>query len=230
MRPASERSWLRRGLRAAITMGAMAALLLVPAGRLDWYPAWAFLIAFFTSTGCLALWMSRRDPALVRERTRVADNVEPWDQVLMAVYTVFLVAMLVLAGLDAGRFGWSKVPVVVRALACIGLGAAMLLIWRVMEANTFLSERVRIQEERGHRVITTGPYRYVRHPMYVGVILSMCCIPIVLGSWYALILGGTIGILFVLRTALEDRTLIHKLSGYLAYAQNVRFRLIPGIW
>lgn len=230
MRSASESSRLRRGLRAVITMGAMAAMLFVPAGRLDWYAAWAFLIAFFASTASLTLWMSQRDPALIRERTRVADNVEPWDHAIMAVYTVLLVGMLVLAGLDAGRFRWSTVPLEGRVLAWIGLGAAMFLIWRVMEANTFLSERVRIQEERGHRVITTGPYRYVRHPMYVGVILSMCCIPIVLGSWYALILGGTIGILFVLRTALEDRTLIHKLSGYLAYAQNVRFRLIPGIW
>ena len=211
-------------------MGAMAALLFVPAGRLDWYAAWAFLLAFFGSTGGLSFWLSRRDPALVRERTRVADNVEPWDHAIMALYTVLLVAMLVLAGLDAGRFRWSSVPIIVRTLGWTGLAVSFALIWRVMAANTFLSERVRIQEDRGHRVITSGPYRYVRHPMYVGVILSMCCIPLVLGSWYALTIGGAIGIVFIVRTALEDRTLLLKLSGYDTYAKRVRYRLVPGVW
>lgn len=99
-----------------------------------------------------------------------------------------------------------------------------------MATNTFLSQRVRIQDDRGHQVVSTGPYRFVRHPKYVGVIIFMLCVPIVLGSWWAFGPGGLIIILFVIRTGLEDRTLIKKLPGYLQYSQQVRYRLLPGIW
>ena len=99
-----------------------------------------------------------------------------------------------------------------------------------MRENAFLSDVVRIQEDRGHTVCTTGPYRYVRHPMYVGVILIMICFPFSLGSLYTLIPAFIIVILFFIRTALEDKTLLEELPGYKEYAQRVRHRLIPGIW
>lgn len=96
--------------------------------------------------------------------------------------------------------------------------------------NAFLAEYVRIQSERGHTVCTTGPYRIVRHPMYVGVILTVLGIPVLLGSLYALIPAALIAALFILRTALEDRTLRQELPGYAEYARDVRWRLVPGIW
>ena len=99
-----------------------------------------------------------------------------------------------------------------------------------MKENAFLSDVVRIQEDRGHTVCTTGPYRYVRHPMYVGVILIMICYPLSLGSLYTLIPAVIIVILFFIRTALEDKSLHEELTGYKDYAQNVRYRLIPGVW
>jgi protein-S-isoprenylcysteine O-methyltransferase Ste14 len=117
-----------------------------------------------------------------------------------------------------------------RALALAGLFAAWALIMWVFRENAFLAEVVRIQTERGHTVCTSGPYRIVRHPMYVGVILTILCVPVLLGSLYALIPAGLIAALFILRTALEDRTLRAELPGYADYARTVRWKLVPGVW
>ena len=219
-----------RMLRAVAIMGVFIAALFLPAGRLDWWAGWAFLIAFFGATIILSLWMRRRDPALMEERSRTAENVKSWDKVIMGVYTVLLFVMLMAAGLDAGRFGLSDMPAALRALGWLGLLTAYALVWWVMASNPFLSEMVRIQDERGHVVVTTGPYNYVRHPMYVGTITALSTIPLVLGSYWALIPAMLIDILFVVRTAMEDRTLKAELPGYREYASRIRYRLIPGIW
>jgi len=221
---------VRRWLRAFAIMGVFVAALFIPAGRLDWWAGWSFLIAFFSSTIILTLWMRRRDPALMEERSRTAENVKSWDKAIMGVYTVLLFGMLVIAGLDAGRFGLSDMPTALIILGWLGLLAAFGLVWWVMASNPFLSRMVRIQDERGHVVVTTGPYNYVRHPMYVGTITAMICIPLVLGSYWALIPAVLIDILFVVRTAMEDRTLMEELPGYREYAARVRYRLLPGIW
>ena len=105
-----------------------------------------------------------------------------------------------------------------------------MIVWRVMAENTYLSERVRIQEERDHHVVTTGPYQYVRHPMYVGIIIAMLSVPLALGSWWALLPAALIMIVFIVRTGLEDRTLMEELPGYQEYARQVRYKLLPGIW
>jgi len=102
-------------------------------------------------------------------------------------------------------------------------------MWTLME-NAYLSRWARIQQDRGQRVVTTGPYRIIRHPMYAAIILLMICIPLELGSFWALILGVLIGVLFVIRTVLEDRMLIDELDGYIEYSHRVRYRLFPRIW
>ncbi|MFC2055923.1 methyltransferase family protein [Chloroflexota bacterium] len=219
-----------RLLRAFAIMGFFIAALFLPAGRLDWWAGWEFLIAFFSATIALTIWMRRRDPALMEERSRTAENVKSWDKVIMGVYTVLLFVMLVVAGLDAGRFGLSDMPAALRALGWLGLLTAYALVWWVMASNPFLSEMVRIQDERGHVVVTTGPYNYVRHPMYVGTITALSTIPLVLGSYWALIPAVLIDFLFVVRTAMEDRTLTEELPGYREYASRIRYRLLPGIW
>jgi len=219
-----------RMLRAFAIMGFFVAALFLPAGRLDWWAGWAFLIAFFGSTIILTLWMRRRDPALMEERSRTAENVKSWDKAIMGVYTALLFGMLVAAGLDAGRFGLSDMPSALRALGWLGLLAAFALAWWVMASNPFLSRMGRIQDERGHVVVTTGPYNYVRHPMYVGTITFVICVPLVLGSYWALIPAVLIDILFVVRTAMEDRTLMEELPGYREYSARIRYRLFPGIW
>lgn len=206
------------------------AALLLPAGRVDWLEAWAFLIVFFTAGVLLRVCVARRNPGLLKERLSRAPDAEKWDTILMGIYPGFLLGMLVVSALDSGRFGWSSTPMGVRILSWIGLGIALTIVWWVMSVNPFASRWVRIQEDRGHEVITEGPYSHVRHPMYVGAIIFVICVPMVLGSWWGLLPAAATGLLFVLRTALEDRTLLMKLPGYRDYALRVRYRLLPGIW
>jgi protein-S-isoprenylcysteine O-methyltransferase Ste14 len=166
----------------------------------------------------------------MEERRRIARDAKSWDKAIIGTHTALLFTMLVVAGLDASRFGWSSTPAILRVPAWLGLAVATVLVWWSLASNPFASRSVRIQEERGHRVATSGPYRYVRHPMYVGVIVCAFCIPVVLGSWWSLIPGALLAILFVVRTALEDRTLKEELEGYREYAKRVRYRLLPPVW
>jgi protein-S-isoprenylcysteine O-methyltransferase Ste14 len=213
----------------AVILG-LAILLFIPAGRLNWLQAWAFILVFAGFLTFYGLWAVRNDPGQLQERSRVGQNTKGWDKIILAVYTVLLIGMLVLAGLDASRFRWAPAPQMLQGLGWLGAALAGLLVWRTVSVNTFLSRNVRIQEDRSQQVIDTSPYARIRHPMYLGVIILMLSIPLLLGSLWALIPGGLIGILFVVRTALEDRTLQLELPGYSEYVGRVRFRLIPRIW
>jgi protein-S-isoprenylcysteine O-methyltransferase Ste14 len=215
-----------------VVLGGVAALLFIPAGRLDWAEAWALLAAYGLFLAVYAWWGLRRDPDQLRERghARRAENVKPWDKAIMAAYTVFLLLTPVVAGLDAGRCRWSAVPLLAKLLAWLALGLAGALIFWAITANTYLSRMARIQDDRRQVVVTAGPYRHVRHPMYLGIILLFLAMPVALGSWWALLPGIAIGLLFVLRTAKEDRMLQEELPGYPEYARHVRHRLVPGIW
>lgn len=224
------RATRRRVLRVVVSVISFPGALFLAAGRLDWPEAWAFLFIFFAA--CLVLWgwISRHDRGLMNERLSVAPDVEKWDKTLMGIYTALLFSMLIVAALDAGRFKWSATPLGVRVLGWLGLGATLALVWWAIWANPFASRLVRIQSDRGHTVATGGPYRHVRHPMYAAGIVFCMCVPVVLGSWWGLIPSIGIAILFVVRTALEDRTLARRLPGYRDYAGIVRYRLLPGIW
>ena len=228
-RPSLERSGIRRSVQVLGSVLIIGGLLFLSAGRLDWLWAWLFLAGWLVLLLASAVVMAR-SPDLINERGRRADNIKGWDKVLMAVYSLVLFTTPVVAGLDAVRFGWSAMPLAwhVVGLVCF-IPAAVMPLW-AMSANAYLSTMVRIQDDRGHQVVTTGPYRYVRHPMYVGTFFFALCIPLVLGSWWALIPGGLIVVIFVIRTALEDRTLREELPGYAEYAQRVRHRLLPGVW
>jgi len=142
----------------------------------------------------------------------------------------FYIAYLVLPGFDAVRHQWSHVPLGVKVICFILLIASFIWISWIMKENTFLSRFVEIQKERGHKVITTGPNRFVRHPMYIGAAILMICLPIALGSLYALIPLVFCIIFVIIRTALEDKTLHNELEGYAEYAKRTKYRLIPGIW
>jgi protein-S-isoprenylcysteine O-methyltransferase Ste14 len=208
----------------------LAAILFISAGRLDWLQAWAFTLAFGGFLTGYGLWMLRNDPGQMNERSQVGQNTKTWDKVILTTYMVLLLTMLVLAGLDAGRFGWARAPLALQILGWCGAAFAGFVIFRTAAVNTFLSRTVRIQDDRGQRVIDTGPYARVRHPMYLGIIVLMVSIPLLLGSLWALNPGAMIGILFIVRTALEDRTLQEELPGYPEYARRVRYRLFPWIW
>jgi protein-S-isoprenylcysteine O-methyltransferase Ste14 len=217
-------------VRLLAVMAVLAGLLFIPAGRLDWLQAWLFILAFGGFLLFYGIWGLCNDPAQLAERSRRGGNAKGWDRLILAAYTVLLVAMLVVAGLDAGRFGWAPAPLWLQVAGWLGLALAGGIVWWTASVNTYLSRVVRIQDDRGQQVITTGSYRYVRHPMYVGVILMMLSLPMVLGSLAALVPGALIAVLFVIRTALEDRTLQAELPGYAEYARRVRYRLLPGVW
>jgi protein-S-isoprenylcysteine O-methyltransferase Ste14 len=208
----------------------LAAILFVSAGRLDWLQAWAFVLAFGGFLTLYGLWGVHNDQGQLHERSQGGKNTKSWDKVILIIYTFLLIGMLILAGLDAGRFHWSPTPLILQAVGWLGAALAGFLVWWTVSVNTFLSRTVRIQDDRGQRVIDTGPYSRVRHPMYLGIIILMISIPLLLSSLWALIPGVMIGVLFTIRTALEDRTLQRELLGYVEYTKRVRFRLLPGIW
>jgi protein-S-isoprenylcysteine O-methyltransferase Ste14 len=216
-------------LRVLLGIALVLAVFFVPAGTLRWPQAWIFLVLYLSAVAGFFVYTKRKDPGLLKERMSPQKSVKPWDRRLVRVYSFFLAAMTVLTGLDAVRFRWSHIPLEWSVLGFGGLVLAMLLAFWATRENTFASSVVRIQTDRGHYVCSTGPYAYVRHPMYVGVILSIISLPLALGSLFALIPAGIIVGLFILRTSLEDKTLKEELPGYREYAQSVRFRLIPGL-
>ncbi len=230
VRPAIWRALLKRVVAVFVVILVMDLLLFIPAGRLDWPSAWILSLLYGAVLLVYAVWGTLKAPDLLKERSQVADNVKTWDKVIMAVYTVLLLATLVLAGLDAGRIQWSHTPMAVQVLGLIGVVLAGGLVFWTILTNAYLGRMVRIQQDRGHQVVTGGPYRYVRHPMYVGIILLFPCMALFLGSWWALVPAILIGVLMVIRTALEDHTLQAELPGYAEYAQRVCYRLLPGVW
>jgi protein-S-isoprenylcysteine O-methyltransferase Ste14 len=234
--PASEaraavwRALLKRIVALFVVILVMDLLLFVPAGRLDWPEAWILSLVLGVFWLAYVVWGTLEAPDLLKERSQVAENVRVWDKVIMAIYTVLLLATLIVAGLDVGRVRWSEMPVAWEVLGLVGMVLSGGLIFWTILTNAYLGRMVRIQEDRGHQVVTGGPYAYVRHPMYVGIILLFPCMTLFLGSWWALVPAILIAALMVVRTALEDRVLRADLPGYAEYAQRVRYRLLPGVW
>jgi protein-S-isoprenylcysteine O-methyltransferase Ste14 len=200
------------------------------AGRLTWLQGWAFLVTFIAYSGVLAWRLSKLNPELLRERNQPASIAEPWDRIVMGLYSVALLTLLLVAALDGGRYGWSSVPLGVQLTGWFLLIVAGMIVWHVMMTNAYLSSWARLQGDRGQVVIQEGAYRCIRHPMYLGIIVAFLGIPLALSSWWGAIPSMVIAGLFVYRTYREDLMLIHGLPGYTEYAERVRFRLLPGVW
>ena len=216
--------------RMGIAIGVFAAALFIPAGRVDWPFAWV-LLAMQSAISAITFWSA--DPELIRERMgafKGKEGTKKWDVVLVALMAVAgPIATMVVAGFDV-RFGWSEPMLALQAAAALVMVPAILLVHWAMKTNRFFSAVIRIQKDRGHTVVTGGPYRFVRHPGYVGSIVYCLAMPVMLGSTWALIPGVAVVGIIVLRTALEDRTLRRELPGYAEYASRVRYRLLPGVW
>jgi protein-S-isoprenylcysteine O-methyltransferase Ste14 len=200
------------------------------AGRVTWWQGWAFLLTFIVYVSVLVWRLSKVDHDLVRERNRPADVAETWDRVVMGIYSVVLVVLLIVTALDGGRYLWSAIPLGVQMIGWVLLVVAGILVWHVMMTNAYLSSWARIQADRGQVVVQEGLYRRIRHPMYLGIMLSFLGIPLLLNSWWGMIPSVVIVGLFVYRTYREDQMLIDSLAGYVEYTQKVKYRLLPGIW
>ena len=216
-----------RELMGTVTVGVA---LLWSAGKIDWWPAWALIALLLAWSTATAIVILRFNPDLLAERLGPRKGAKRWDTVIMSIVGLATLVRLIVAGLDQ-RYGWTGgVPLAAQIAALIvsALGYA-LVVWATA-SNAFFSQIVRIQSERDHTVATGGPYRFVRHPSYVGIILFELAVPVLLASWWALIPSALNVVLLILRTALEDQTLQAELSGYADYARQRRYRLVPGIW
>jgi protein-S-isoprenylcysteine O-methyltransferase Ste14 len=205
--------------------------LFLPAGTIAWLAGWIFLGLFFGFYLAVTVWLFQHNPGLVQERMRLStSDQQGWDQVLFPLIFVLFFVWLILMALDSVRFQWSQVPVWLQIVGIILLVCSFYLLFLTFQENSYLSPVVRIQEERGQTVISTGPYHYVRHPMYAAIVIFMAGTALLLGSWYGIVLGLILGVILARWAVLEERTLRAELPGYGAYMAQVKYRLIPYVW
>jgi protein-S-isoprenylcysteine O-methyltransferase Ste14 len=172
-----------------------------------------------------------RGSDLIVERASKAGAGQIWDKRILAAIFVVSIVTFVIAGLDSGRFGWSgRVPLGITITGVILMLVGQVLFAVAKRVNNYFSSTVRIQSDRGHKVCDQGPYRYIRHPGYLGMLVSLLAFPLLLNSYWAFIPSSVSAILLIVRTALEDRFLIHQLPGYQGYAAKTRWKLIPGLF
>jgi protein-S-isoprenylcysteine O-methyltransferase Ste14 len=230
--PGAGRAVVKQIVLSSVLMGVMMAVFFGSAGRRDLPRAWLFFGAAFAYFVVSTLALYRYNPELLIVRlTLRREGSKTWDEILMrAANLTGMLLIPAVAGLDLGRYGWSSLGLiyVVPGFALFILGA-VLITW-AMIVNRYFESTVRIQEDRDHEVVSTGPYRFVRHPGYLSGILWMSSIPLIIGSLYTLIPVMIYSAMMILRTHLEDRTLRDELPGYAEYAERVRFRLIPWVW
>lgn len=208
-----------------------AAILFLAAGTLDWLAAWVYLAVYLCGIAITAGFLIPRNPELVAERGEVKADAKGWDKLLSGMVGFYLpMLILLVAGFDK-RLAWSApIDTAVQLVAFVVTVAGFAFLEWAIISNAFFSGVVRIQKDRGHRVASGGPYRFVRHPGYVGMLLFYTATTIFLGSWWGLVPALVNAVLLVIRTHLEDRTLQAELEGYRDYAQRVRYRLLPGVW
>jgi protein-S-isoprenylcysteine O-methyltransferase Ste14 len=209
-----------------------AAILFVPAGTLAWPGAWIFLAELGGLGTVIALWLARHDPELLRQRmgSFVQREQKSWDQAFAVTFLALWHVWLVVMALDAVRFGWSSVPRWLQAVGAVGVALCMFLAFLTFRENSYAVPVVRVQRERGQHVISTGPYAYVRHPMYAGAVCLFIGTPLLLGSWIGLAMAVLLVMLLAVRAVLEERTLAEELEGYRDYAARVRYRFVPLVW
>lgn len=202
--------------------------LFIAAGTTNWAWGWVFLALTFVGWLGLTLALIRWNPGLLNERGRRQSIPKQWDRVLLSIYALDLFAAPIVAGLDR-RYGWTETfPLGLNLIGSTALLAGFyLLAWSMVVNRHF---EVTVYTQDAQQVISSGPYQYVRHPGYVGVILQFLAAPLVLGSWTTLLPALTGAVVFVIRTALEDRDLQLELPGYADFAQRTRYRLLPGMW
>ena len=213
-------------IRLVFGIPIIGALLFWPAGTFDYWQAWAWAAALFIPMLISFIYLAKRDPALLERRSRLTETrtAQKW---IIGLSSIYFIIIFILPGFDK-RFGWSSVPVWLVLLADLGVLAGYgLYIW-VLRTNSFASRVIEV--EQGQKVISTGPYALVRHPMYLGMILLMIATPLALGSYWAFVPSLALIPILAARAKNEEELLVNELAGYREYTQKVRSRLFPGIW
>ncbi len=215
----------KRLIRWALAVMAMVAVVFTLAG--NWRDPWLWAVASIWATTTLYA-MTGVDDDLLRERFRPPSSGA--DRVALAFVRIFAVALIVLGSLDGGRWHLAPVASGLRTAALAGMAVGLTMFFRAMHENRFFSAVVRIQDDRGHRVVDSGPYSVVRHPGYAGMLIAMPCAGLALGSLISFMLGVVLSLLIVRRIGFEDAFLRRNLAGYSDYAARVRHRVLPGVW
>jgi len=214
---------------AAIGLLVLGLIVFVPVGTLAYWQGWAFIIVFTISTNIMGVYLALKDPALLERRIKAGPGAEtrPAQKVLISIAFAGMIALVVVSALDH-RFGWSHVPVWVALLGNVLVALGLMIDLRVFRENSYGASTIRKME--GQRVISTGPYALVRHPMYVGALVMVLGVPLALGSYWGLLFMLLNVPVLMLRILDEEKMLGSELEGYTAYARTVRYRLIPGLW
>lgn len=206
------------------------AIIFLSAGRLNYWQGWLFCLTVFIMF-LTALKLFKGKPGLIKERLNPGLGVKWWDKILLVLFVSAFMAILIVAGLDAGRLRFTpEIPLALYIMGYVFFVLSYSFTFWAMYENKFFSSAVRIQKDRGQHVVETGPYSLIRHPGYLGGILGGINAAIVLGSSLALIPATISAIIFIIRTKLEDTLLKKELPGYADYAKKVKFKLVPGIW
>jgi protein-S-isoprenylcysteine O-methyltransferase Ste14 len=213
----------------AVLILIMAALIFIPAGTFNYWQAWLFLAVYCVSSFAITLYLIRKDPNLLQRRMRGGPTAEkqPTQKIIMSLTSVGFIALLVVPALDH-RYGWSAVPTTIELIGDASVALGFLGVLRVFSENTYTSSTIELAADQ--RVISTGPYALVRHPMYAAALGLLMGIPIALGSYFGLIVFVAIIAALIWRLLDEEKFLAANLSGYVEYQKKVRHRLILGIW
>jgi protein-S-isoprenylcysteine O-methyltransferase Ste14 len=207
----------------------MGALLFLPAGTLNYWEAWVFVAVFFACSAGIGIWLMIRDPKLLERRMKVGPAAEkdPAQKIIVLFALLSFAGQMVFSAFDH-RFGWSDVPPPVAILGNILIALSYLVFYFVFKENTYGAATIQVEENQ--RVISTGPYALVRHPMYAGALILILGIPLALGSWWSLLMfiPGVAGIIW--RLLEEEKFLSRNLVGYTEYKDRVRYRLVPFVW
>jgi protein-S-isoprenylcysteine O-methyltransferase Ste14 len=208
---------------------AMAGMLFIPAETLDYWQAWLFMAVFFAASLAITLYLMKKDRKLLERRMSGGPTAEkePAQKVIMFFASLGFVGLVLVPAFDR-RHGWSHMPA---AMAVAGEGLILigwLIIFFVFKENTFTSATVELAPD--HKVISTGPYALVRHPMYAGGLVMLVGIPIALGSWWGLLVIAAVMPALIWRLFEEEKFLVRNLPGYAEYQKTVRYRLIPQVW
>jgi protein-S-isoprenylcysteine O-methyltransferase Ste14 len=207
----------------------MAVLLMLPAGTLDYWQAWVFMAVFVSASGAVTVYLAIHDPGLLERRMRAgpAAEKEPAQKVIISVAMMAFIGLLVVPALDH-RFGWSRVPVYASLMGDALIAIGFLLVFFVIKVNTYAASTIQVAEDQ--RVISTGLYAFVRHPMYAGSFPILIGTPLALGSWWGLPALIVLVPVLIWRLVAEESFLRKNLPGYTAYTAQVRYRLLPYVW
>jgi len=207
----------------------MALALFLPAGTGAWFAGWVYLALFSVCGAAMTIWLLRHDPGLLEERMGFRPR-QAWDKMFLAALCIVFLVWLVLMPLDAVRFHWSRMAAWLQVVGAIVLLCSYYIFYLTYRENPYLSGVVRIQEDRGQTVVSTGPYHHVRHPMYAGGFLYFLGTALLLGSWYGVLFEPIFVGMIAVRAVLEERMLREQLEGYDAYMAQVKHRFIPHVW